>query len=212
MKSVLLLGGANPAHEPRDVAAYVADYLEATGDVKVVVTEDTGILESSAVDAYDAFLLYLNTQEERWPRGRETAFREALARGKGLFVLHAGVLSFRGWEEYTQLIGGSPKPDFFHPPYGPFVVHIDDAAHPITARMVEFAVRDELYANVQLTPQAQLLAHATLGGNVQPLLWVVNHPQTRVCTLLLGHDRAALQYPGAARLMQRGIAWVTGEL
>lgn len=212
MMSVLLLGGVNPAHKPRDVAAYVADYLDATGDVKVVITEDTGILESSAVDAYDAFLLYLNTKEERWPRSREAAFREVLARGKGLLVLHAGVLSFRGWEEYTQLIGGEPTPDFFHPPYGPFVVHIDDSSHPITTRMVDFAVRDELYANVQLTPQAKLLAHAKLGGNVQPLLWVVEHPQTRVCTLLLGHDRAALQYPGAARLLQRGLAWVAGEL
>lgn len=212
MKNILLLGGANPAHKPRDVAAHVADCLEESGGVKVVITEDTGILESSAVDAYDAFLLYLNTQEERWPRSREAAFREALARGKGLLVLHAGVLSFRGWEEYTQLIGGWPTPDFYHPPYGPFVVHIDDPAHPITARMVDFAVRDELYANVQLTPQARLLAHANLDGNVQPLLWVVDHPHTRVCTLLLGHDRAALQYPGAARLLQRGAAWVAGEL
>lgn len=212
MKNILLLGGANPAHEPRDVAAYVADHLEASGDVRVVITEDTGILESSAVDAYDAFLLYLNTQEERWPQSREAAFRQVLARGKGLLVLHAGVLSFRGWEDYTQLIGGWPTPDFYHPPYGPFAVHIDDPAHPITERMVDFAVRDELYANVQLTPQARLLAHAKLGGKVQPLLWVVDHPQTRVCTLLLGHDRAALQYPGAARLLQRGVAWVVGDL
>lgn len=212
MKTVLLLGGANPAHEPRDVSAYVADRLEASGGVKVVITEDTGILESSAVDAYDAFLLYLNTQEERWPHSREAAFREALARGKGLFVLHAGVLSFRGWEDYTQLIGGAPTPDFYHPPYGPFAVHIDDSAHPITADMVDFAVRDELYANVQLTPQARLLAHAELNGEAQPLLWVVDHPQSRVCTLLLGHDRAALQYPGAARLLQRGVAWAAGDL
>ena len=212
MKTILLLGGANPAHKPRDVAAYVADHLEASGGVKVVITEDTGLLESSAIDDYDAFLLYLNTQEERWPQSREAAFREALARGKGLLVLHAGVLSFRGWEDYTQLISGSPTPDFYHPPYGPFAVHIDDSAHPITARMVDFAVRDELYANVRLTPQARLLAHAKLNGEVQPLLWVVDHPQTRVCTLLLGHDRAALQYPGAARLLQRGVAWVAGDL
>lgn len=212
MKNILLLGGANPAHKPRDVAAYVADHLEESGDVKVVITEDSGILESSAVDDYDAFLLYLNTKDERWPRARESALREALARGKGLLVLHAGVLSFRGWEEYTQLIGGWPTPEFFHPPYGPFVVHIDDSSHPITERMVDFAVRDELYANVQLTPQARLLAHAKLDGNVQPLLWVVEHPQTRVCTLLLGHDRAALQYPGAARLLRRSLGWVTGEL
>lgn len=212
MKHILLLGGPNPAHQPRDVAAYVADHLEMTGEVKVTLTEDAGILETPAVDAYDAILLYLNTKDARWPQAREAAFRKALSRGKGLLVLHAGVLSFRGWEDYTQLIGGSPSPDFYHPPYGPFAVQIDDSAHPITARMVDFAVRDELYANVQLTPEAHLLAHATLNGNVQPLLWVVEHPQTRVCTLLLGHDRAALQYPGASTLLRRGVAWVAGAL
>ena len=212
MKNILLLGGPNPAHQPRDVAAYVADHLEVSGDVKVSLTEDTSILETPAIDAYDAFLLYLNTKDARWPESREAALREALSRGKGLLVLHAGVLSFRGWEDYTQLIGGWPTPDFYHPPYGPFAVHIDDPAHPITARMVDFAVRDELYANVQLTPQARLLAHARLNGNVQPLLWVVDHPQTRVCTLLLGHDRAALQYPGASTLLKRGVAWVAGAL
>jgi type 1 glutamine amidotransferase len=212
MKNVLLLGGANPAHQPRDVTAFVADYLEELGDIAVTITEDTSILESSAADAYDAFLLYLNTQEERWPQSREAAFLDAVTRGKGLLVLHAGVLSFRGWEAYSEIIGGKPTPDFYHPPYGPFAVHIDDASHPITANMVDFAVRDELYANVQLTSQARLLAHATLNGKPQPLLWVLEPPQTRVCTLLLGHDRAALQYPGASALLKRGVAWVAGAL
>ena len=212
MKNVLLLGGANPAHQPRDVAGFVADHLEESGDFRLAICEDTSILESSAVDAYDAFLLYLNTQEERWPQSREAAFLDAVRRGKGLLVLHAGVLSFRGWEAYSELIGGKPAPDFYHPPYGPFAVHIDDASHPITANMVDFAVRDELYANVQLTSQARLLAHATLNGKPQPLLWVLEPPQTRVCTLLLGHDRAALQYPGASALLKRGVAWVAGAL
>ena len=212
MKNILLLGGPNPAHTPRDVAAYVADHLEAHGDLRVAITEDTGILETDAVAAYDAFLLYLNTQEQRWPPSREAAFLAAVTGGKGLFVLHAGVLSFRGWEAYTELIGGAPAADFFHPPYGPFSVQIDDPAHPITTRMVDFAVRDELYANVRLTPQARLLAHATLDGTAQPMLWTVEHPQTRVCTLLLGHDRAALQYPGASTLLRRGVAWAAGAL
>lgn len=212
MKNVLLLGGANPAHQPRDVAAFVADCLEETGNFKVAITEDTSILESPAAETYDAFLLYLNTKETRWPERRETALLDAVASGKGLFVLHAGVLSFRGWEAYSELIGGWPTPEFFHPPYGPFTVHIDDAVHPISRRMVDFAVRDELYAYVQLTSQAQMLAHADLNGQAQPLLWTVEHPQARVCTLLLGHDRAALQYPGAATLMRRGVAWVAGSL
>lgn len=212
MNNVLLLGGANPAHQPRDVAAFVADLLEETGDFAVAITEDTSILESPAAATYDAFLLYLNTQETRWPETREAALLQAVAKDKGLFVLHAGVLSFRGWEAYTELIGGGPTPEFFHPPYGPFAVHIDDATHPITSRIVDFAVRDELYANVQLTSQAQMLAHAELNGKVQPLLWTVEHPHTRVCTLLLGHDRAALQYPGASELLRRGVAWVAGAL
>lgn len=212
MKEILLLGGPNPAHSPRDVAAYAADHLEARGGARVTISEDAAILESDAVEAYDAILLYLNTQEERWPAGREAALLDAVGRGTGLFVLHAGVLSFRGWDAYTELIGGWPAADFYHPPYGPFGVTIDDAAHPITARMVDFAVRDELYANVRLTPQARLLAHAPLHGEAQPLLWTVEHPQSRVCTLLLGHDRAALQYPGAARLLRRGVAWAAGAL
>lgn len=211
-KNILLLGGVNPAHKPRDVAAFVADHLEMSDDTQVTLTEDTGILETAAIDAYDAFLLYLNTQETRWPQSREAALVRAVSHGKGLFVLHAGVLSFRGWDAYTELIGGWPAPDFYHPPYGPFAVHIDDPAHPITAHMVDFAVRDELYANVKLTPSARLLAHARLNEKAQPLLWTVAHGEARVCTLLLGHDRAALQYPGASTLLRRGVAWVAGAL
>ena len=74
MKNILLLGGPNPAHQPRDVAAYVADHLEVSGDVKVSLTEDTSILETPAIDAYDAFLLYLNTKDARWPQSREQPF------------------------------------------------------------------------------------------------------------------------------------------
>lgn len=210
MKQVLLLGGPNPSHQPRDVAAYVADHLEESGGIKVTLTEDAGVLESPALDAYDAILLYLNTQESRWPQDKEAALHNAVSRGIGLFVLHAGVLSFRGWDAYAELIGGWPTPDFYHPPYGPFEVHFDDTQHPITAGMADFTVRDELYANVELTPQARLLAHAMLNEKTQPLLWTVDHPQTRVCTYLLGHDRAALQIPGAATLLRRGVAWVAG--
>jgi hypothetical protein len=208
MKNILLLGGPNPAHSPRDVAAFVADRLEEYGEFKVTLTEDYSVLESASVSAYDAIVLYLNTGEERWPQSREAALLSAVADGRGLFVLHAGVLSFRGWQDYVNLIGGGPTPDFFHPPYGPFSVHIDDPTHPITAHMVDFAVRDELYANLQLAPHAHVLAHAELDDKPQPILWVVEHSRSRVCTLLLGHDRAALQYPGASALLQRGVAWV----
>ncbi len=212
MLNVLLLGGPNPAHRPRDVAAHVADHLEESSGVAVTLCEDAGLLETGLIDRYDVILLYLNTKEDRWPASREAALLAAAHGGKGLLVLHAGVLSFRGWQAYTDLIGGWPAPDFYHPPYGPFTVHVDDAVHPITHRLVDFAVRDELYANVQLTPQAHVLAHAKLNGEVQPLLWTVEHPHTRVCTYLLGHDTAALQYPGAATILRRGIAWVAGTL
>ena len=109
MKNVLLLGGANPAHQPRDVAGFVADHLEESGDFRLAICEDTSILESSAADAYDAFLLYLNTKDERWPQSREAAFHNAVAHGKGLLVLHAGVLSFRGWEAIRSSLAAGPR-------------------------------------------------------------------------------------------------------
>jgi type 1 glutamine amidotransferase len=173
--------------------------------------DNPAVLDTPLRDEYDVFFLILNTREQRWPPEREALFARAVESGKGLFALHSAILGFRGWTDFPKLIGGRPRDSFYHPPYGPFIVHIDDASHPITHRMVGFALADELYADLEALPGAQVLAHAEHNGREHPLLWTVEHSHSRACYLALGHDRAALRAPEVLTLIRRGVAWVAGS-
>lgn len=187
--------------------------------VDICEDPDHKVLASDEVLRYDVVLMNF-VRTTRWAPEVEAGFQKFLSSGRGVVVVHAANNSFRDWPEFEQMVGAAWRAGSFHPPYGPFLVHVKRPEHPIMQGVHRFEVTDELYCNLREYPdQMQVLAYAyspdsRRGGPPveQPVVWTSEWQNGRVFHLTLGHDVAAMSNRHFVRLLQRGTLWAAGQL
>ncbi len=84
---------------------------------------------------------------------------EFLARGGGLVVIHAGAVS-RDPDWFKTIVGGSWREGVTRWLEGPMHLYFTDRDSPITRDASNWAMDDEIYYDMDLLPQAQVLAAA----------------------------------------------------
>jgi len=136
---------------------------------------------------------------------------EHVESGGGLLALHTASICFDSWSGFAEVLGGGwvwgPS---HHPPLGPVTVEPTDVAHPITAGLPAFSLRDEVYTHMALQPGTRGLLEALPGDGAppQPLLWARACGAGRVVYDALGHDVASMAHPVHARILARAALWV----
>ncbi|CAN5694285.1 hypothetical protein BH11VER1_BH11VER1_15590 [soil metagenome] len=81
-------------------------------------------------------------------------------RGGGIVVIHAGSVSNTDTEYYKKLIGGSWLKGTTKWLEGPMNVYFTDKENPITKDMSNFAMDDEIYYDMDMSPEVKVLAGA----------------------------------------------------
>ncbi len=205
------------AHKWRDTTHHTVTTLEETGRFAVKVSEDVGILESSALHNYDVVVLNYGFWNEPDPSDKAKAgLLDYVKSGKGLVSLHFSCSSFQDWEEYAELIGRVWKKGVGgHGPRGEFSVNIKEADHPITKGMEDFQADDELYAKLSGDAKIDVLASAysDWSKKVEPIVFVKNYGEGRVVHNVLGHDIRARETPAFETLLRRGVEFAAkGEV
>ncbi len=214
LKRILLVTGRDvPAHNWRETSPALREHLEATRQFEVVVSEEPLVLESSALDGYDAILLnYYNWQRPGiTPKARENLTR-FVKDGKGLIAFHFSVRAFEDWPEYRDLVGRIWTKGSGHGPRGTFKARVKAKDHPITQGTSDFEADDELYAKLVGDAPINVLVEADSEWSKQtePIAWTLDYGKGRVFGFMLGHDAKACRDPNFARLLQRGTAWAAG--
>jgi hypothetical protein len=148
---------------------------------------------------------------------QQARLRSLFERGTGLVVLHHALVSFQDWPEYERIIGGRyPEPPKGQPAVSDKLgyehdvevpVTILDAAHPITAGMKDFTVRDEIYWGFRVGGDVHPLLGTTHPRAGKPLMWTRAEGKSRVVFLQLGHDHHAFENPNFRELVARSIRW-----
>ncbi len=99
--------------------------------------------------------------------GNFTPEQEALMtgftkRGGGIVVIHAGCVADqpKGSDFFKQLIGGSWRRPITKWLEGPMHLYFTDRENPITKDMSNFAMDDEIYYDMDVHPEARILAGA----------------------------------------------------
>ena len=82
----------------------------------------------------------------------------------------------------------------------------------ISCDLPPFTVTDELYHNLDITPQATVLleARGPADGALHPLMVAHQHGAGRSVYDALGHDTSSLSEPTHARIVTRAAAWALG--
>lgn len=235
---LILSGGVG--HPFADTSAalveVVAPVLDPLGVTSSVVEPEAW--ETALADVSDVALLTVNALRWRMLAPRYEALRadhayltsptlraavdELLARGCGLLSLHTGCICFDDWPQWGAILGATWDWDHsFHPLHGDQVA-LKDA---VTGR--RSVVSDELYHDLAVLAEREVLATATLPaglipinppplgpgltGDEQVVMWRRRHGDGRVVVDTLGHDHHSLDDPTHADALRAAVAWAVGQ-
>ena len=160
-----------------------------------------------------------------------------LARGGGLVVIHAGVVS-RDPDWFKGIVGGSWRNGTTKWLEGPMHLYFTDRDSPITKDVSNWSMDDEIYYDMDILPEARILAAAytpkplgrnpssqkraeelTGGGkrvsiyDVQPQMWTYEHTADggrtpyRAFVSIPGHLYENFNRPNYRSILLRGITW-----
>ena len=156
-------------------------------------------------------------------------------RGGGIVVIHAGSVANtpEGTDYYKALIGGSWRKGETKWLEGPMNLYFTDRENPITKDMSNYEMEDEIYYDMDLSPDIHILgaaytpkpngarnekaakkaAELTGGGktvsvyDIQPQVWTYSKENYRAFVSIPGHNYSNFSRPNFRALLLRGIAW-----
>ena len=144
-----------------------------------------------------------------------------LNRGGGVVALHGGTVS-RDPDWYKSVIGGSWRFGQTKWLEGPMSLYFTDRENPVTRGVSNFDLDDEIYYDMDLLPEIQVLAAAYTPKpkegpagegqavniyDIQPQIWTYETGNRRAFACIPGHLYKNFSHTSLQTLLLRGIAW-----
>lgn len=220
-------------------------FARKTGAFEVTITDDPAAFEAESLARFDAVLLnntnneiFLPEDYDKLPPDQQARARERDERlkrnlvefvrsGKGLAAIHAGLASFRKWEEWGDIIGGR----FVSHPWNSgsvVTLRIDEPDHPVALAFggPSYVHKDEIYqfappysrarqrvlvsldtAKTDMTKKGIVRTDGDFG-----LSWVKPFGQGRIFYCAFGHDHDVFWNPVMLQHYLDGIQFALGDL
>jgi type 1 glutamine amidotransferase len=168
--------------------------------------------------SYDVVLLY--DMPEAISEQEKKDFTDCLEAGKGLVVWHHAYCSYQGWPEYQKIIGGRYHQEPWTDNQGvehtastykhdvQFHVKVADPEHPVTKGIEDFDILDETYGGGSVNPGVHVLLTTNEPGSMPSVAWTNRYGESKIVTILLGHDNHAWTNPDFVKLLTQAIIWV----
>ncbi len=216
-----------------------------TAAYDVVVSDDVSLFEPQNLKKFDA-VVFNNTNNEiflpedfdslsakekqkaeKYDQILKKSFVDFLKGGKGLAVIHAGVASFRKWEEFGEIIGAR----FDNHPWNSgstVTLKVEEPDHPLLQafKSKPFEVTDEIYqvkAPYSRDRLRVLLSIDTSRTNMNvknihrkdgdfAISWIKTYGKGRVFYCALGHEKHIFYDPLILQHLLDAIQFVLGDL
>jgi type 1 glutamine amidotransferase len=201
-------------HDSIPAARQATSALGAANGFTVTATEDLSVLNTIALEGYDALFFALTSGELALTADQKAAILAFVARGGGFVGAHSAADTLHGWPDFGRLIGAFFKE---HPWTAPGRVVVEDRAHPTTAGLGDaFSITEEFYTFTDNPrPRVQVLLRldpASVGASGDyPLAWTLSYGSGRVYYNALGHFEATWRDSGFQRQLAAAIRWVAAR-
>ena len=206
IRAIMVTGGLY--HEFTECARVLAEAFGRFGMVELTVTEDRDAMKREALAGFDAAILFTGRGE--FTADQQRGLADFVRDGGGLLGLHSATVADPDCDTYIELLGGRFAD---HSPVHGFSVTIDEPDHPITARMADFEITDELYSLERFDPATvEVLASALWRGKSHPMVYVKQFGAGKVCYNALGHSPEVFANVEFQKLVHRGLRYVTRGL
>ncbi len=200
---LVFVGTEGIYHAHAENGQFLTALLNESDAITATFSQDDDVL-ADGLGAYHVALFYTDVGE--LTAAQEAGLLRFIKAGGGFFGLHTAAASFRESEGYHGMLNG-----FFngHSPYMDFTVTVSDAAHPITERLSDFDVTDELYYLRHDAGASHHLMHAYDKTKDETHVMAFHHAYGagRVFYFALGHDMAVLENPSFQEVIRRGALW-----
>lgn len=148
-------------------------------------------------------------------------FEGYLKRGGGVVAIHGGAVA-RDHDWFKGVLGGSWKFGQTKFLEGEMSLYFTDRENPITRGVSNFDLDDEIYYDMEMMPEAKILAaaytpkpkqgEAEPGApvsvyDIQPQMWTYKTGNRRAFAFIPGHRYANFSHTSIQSLLLRGIAW-----
>lgn len=229
----IFLRGGPKTHGPADNGhhdgpSFVREWVPLLQSRGAIVTGALRFPTAEELAATDVMVLFC--ANGGYIEGEQREYFEAfLKRGGGVVALHDAVLA-REPHWFKTIIGGAWQNGVAKYYEGENTYYYVNQEHPITKGASNFAIDDEVYWDLHMMPNAQIL-QATLQpvrpsrgappsapgiGKLIPQLWVYENQLPggrpyRAAVSLLGHKFSTFSSPNARAIFLRAIAWAGGR-
>ncbi len=132
---------------------------------------------------------------------------EYLERGGGIVFLHDAVCGDDP-QWFKTIAGGAWEHGHSKWHEGEIGLYFAGPEHPITRGVANFDLRDEIYFDLHLSPEARVLANSFhTPFDITPQMWTFEKGNWRAFVGIQGHRTETFSHPAWRTLVLRGIAW-----
>ena len=222
------------SHGPgaHDYPAFLKEWVPLLNDRGIKAAGKDGFPTKGELEETDVLILHAQEAGNIKIGEERKNLLEFLKRGGGLVVIHAAAVS-RDHDWFKGIIGGSWHFGQTKWLEGPMHLYFTDRANPITKDCSNWAMDDEIYYDMDVLPEARILAGAytpkpagarnekankraeelTQGGkqvsvyDIQPQMWTYEKDNYRAFVSIPGHYYKNINRPNYRAILLRGIAW-----
>lgn len=211
---VLILSGNNN-HDWQTTTPFLQRVLEKSACFTCDITERPDTIQAMDLSVYNVIVSDWNSfpeQKEQWNTLTKEAFLDFMEKGGGFVTIHAASATHYDWPPFLHITGGRWGEKTHHGPISDFNVYIQDPDHPITKGMYGFSITDELWIDLEVAPNAEILCVATgkdknRSEQQEPVALITRYGKGRGFYLVLGHDTTTMESPDWQTLFLRGTEW-----
>ncbi len=166
---------------------------------------------------YDVLVFYDFTRD--LDEKSKKNLRDFVESGKGVVVLHHGILDAQKWPWwYEEVVGGLYRLERQGTipnstvKFGEEHLITPAGDHPITAGISPFHVTDETYKGLYISPNVKPLLFTDNPTSDRTVAWIGPCATSKVVYIQLGHDHSPFRHPSYRALVHNSILWCAGKL
>jgi len=225
-------GAANRGEEVHAHTRFAKEWQPLLTERGITATGGVELPTDAQLEATDVIVMYAQ-EGGTWPANRWAALETFLKRGGGLVVIHTAAVSLQE-DHWKSVVGGCWRNGKTKWKEGPMDLYYVEnqklgGGHPITKDASNFHFDDEIYYDMDLSPDIHVLATSytpnvregrkPAEGNkahiydIQPQMWTYERTVEggtqpyRAFVSIPGHLYKTFALPHYRAILMRGIAW-----
>lgn len=196
------------------------DQMEDVNYDFMLQPEANRFLASTEMLPYDILIFY--DMWEPITEDEKTAYLKLTMEGVPMLFIHHALVSYQAWPEFEKIIGGKyiqtfknetrDKSELSTYKHDVWIdVEIVDPKHPVTYKMENFRIFDEVYGNYKVGEKVKPLLRTNHPQSTPIIAWENIYNNSNIIYIQPGHDKNTYADKNFMKLIQNAINYLQSQ-